>query len=168
MELPITDRRVTLRRLAPGDLDSFLAYRTDPAVVGLQSHGDMTPAGAEAMLADDGALLAPGRWTQIAVEVEGRLVGDMGLHPAHGAVEMGITLAAEAHGSGIARAAVALAAGWVWAATDAARIVAITDRHNGAALAVLDRMGWREAEVEAAFAVDPATERSFVLDRPRV
>lgn len=144
--LPRTHGCAVLRRLCASDLDAFLAYRGDPDVARYQGWDAMDADTARGFLtAMETTPALPIGWWQIGIARQGapELMGDMGLCLSDDGteVEMGITLARAAQGSGLARDAVAAAAQMIWDGTKAARIVAITDARNTAALKLIERLG---------------------------
>lgn len=172
--LPHQTARLRLRRLAPRDLLRFQSYRGDPEVGRWQGWQPMADATAAAFLQEMAA--APwcdsGQWLQIGVarRDDDTLLGDIGLHlhQHHGPVlELGVTLARQAQGQGLAAEAVAAACALVFAHTPAARIVAICDARNSAALQLLPRVGFvRTATLEAEFRGEPCLEHHHVRQRP--
>jgi [ribosomal protein S5]-alanine N-acetyltransferase len=161
---------VTLRRLRPDDLDSFQAYRGDPQVGRYQGWEPMTDAEARAMIAEMATAPCPtlGDWLQIAIaDAETDvLLGDIGLHVSGSGeeAELGITLARQAQGRGLAEeAARALIAG-LESDTVVRRLVGITDVRNGPSARLLERLGMTlEAEQETTFRGEPCREWRFAL-----
>lgn len=135
---------VRLRPLELGDVDALVdAHDDDPA--------SFAPTGDEARerlrrQIERRPTLEDGGFLNLAIEVDGRLVGDIqarapqnGFPP--GVCEIGITLFADARGRGVGREAVALFAeqlfegGWE-------RVQASTSVDNVAMRRVLERLGW--------------------------
>jgi RimJ/RimL family protein N-acetyltransferase len=161
---------VTLRRLRQDDLPRLQAYRSDPEVGRYQGWEPMTDAEARAMIAEMAAAPCPtpGGWVQIAV-ADARtdaLLGDIGLHVSDSGeeAELGITLAPEAQGRGLAEeAARALIAG-LESHTAVRRLVGITDARNVPSARLLERLGMTfEAEEETIFRGEPCRERRYTL-----
>jgi aminoglycoside 6'-N-acetyltransferase len=161
---------VTLRRLRADDLVPLQAYRSDPEVGRYQGWEPMTHAEAGAMIAEMAAAPCPtpGDWVQIAIadtETDA-LLGDIGLHVSESGeeAELGITLAPEAQGRGLAEeAARALIAGLA-ADTAVRRLVGITDARNTPSARLLERLGMTfEAEEETVFRGEPCRERRYAL-----
>ena len=168
--LPWRAARVTLRRLRPDDLNRFQAYRGDPEVGRYQGWEPMTDADAAAMIAEMAAAPLPtlGDWVQIAIadaETDA-LIGDIGLHVSESGeeAELGITLARDAQGRGLAEeAARALIAGLA-SATAVRRLVGITDARNAPSARLLERLGMTfEGEEETIFRGEPCRERRYAL-----
>ena len=165
--------RVVLRRLAPGDLEDFQAYRADPEVARYQSWSQMTAEEASAFLAEQEA--APfGRpgWLQIAIveRSAGRLVGDIGIcfHPNDSEpAEIGFTVATPWQGKGFASEAVREALALLFEHTDVAEVLAITDTRNLASIRLLERVGFAlNQTVPAVFRGEPCTEHVYLMRRP--
>jgi aminoglycoside 6'-N-acetyltransferase len=161
---------VTLRRLRPDDLARLQAYRKDPEVGRYQGWEPMTDAEAAAMIAEMAAAPCPrlGDWVQIAIADAGTdaLLGDIGLHVSDSGeeAELGITLAPDAQGRGLAEeAARALIAGLA-ADTAVRRLVGVTDARNTPSARLLERLGMTfEAEEETIFRGEPCRERRYAL-----
>lgn len=163
-----TGHRVTLRNLTAADLAAFQAYRGDPGVARYQGWTAMTDDQARAfLLAMSGVpLLTRGDWTQIAIaDVEGQLIGDMGLHQSDdgASVELGITLARAAQGRGLATEAMRLAIALVWDHPEVTTIRTWADRRNIASVALCHRVGLTHLGVETTGDVE---EEAFILHRP--
>ncbi len=138
-----------LRRLSVADLPAFLAYRSDPEVARYQSWEAMDVARATAFLkamSEKTPLIRPGSWTQIAVAdtTTDALLGDMGWHLSEDGreVELGITLAREAHGKGHATRALRSAVAEVFRLSDAERAVGYADLRNEPSRRLLRRAGF--------------------------
>ncbi|UWQ19139.1 GNAT family N-acetyltransferase [Jannaschia sp. M317] len=150
--LPRTAARIRLRRLRPDDLSTFQAYRSDPQVARYQGWDRMDDARAQAFLSamETTAPFPQGGWWQIGIArgEDNVLIGDLGLClSADGTeVELGITLARAAQGQGLGQEAVQTAARYIFDATDAARILVITDARNTGALALVARLGLRQID----------------------
>ncbi len=104
---PLRTRRLVLRAMRASDAASFAAYRNDPEVARYQSWDlPFTEQDAVAMLTgqDDQDDVLPGQWTQLAVERDGELIGDVCAHidEACGVAEIGFTLARRHQGRGYA------------------------------------------------------------------
>jgi aminoglycoside 6'-N-acetyltransferase len=130
----------------------------------------MSDADADAMIAEMATAPLPtlGDWVQIAIadaETDA-LIGDIGLHVSESGeeAELGITLARDAQGRGLAEeAARALIAGLA-SATAVRRLVGITDARNAPSARLLERLGMTfEAEEETIFRGEPCRERRYAL-----
>ncbi|MDA7427501.1 GNAT family N-acetyltransferase [Primorskyibacter aestuariivivens] len=171
--LPVRGERVVLRRMAEGDLDRFLAYRSDPEVARYQSWEVMDRDRARGFLAHCAVvtpLLRPGHWVQIAVASshDDRLLGDMGLFLSEDGTlaELGITLSRDAQGQGRAIEAMRLACDLVFGHTQAQRILGIADIRNAASLTLLQRAGFTFTHEESSEQDgQPITERFYALRR---
>lgn len=155
--LPHATPRLRLRRMRPMDLVPFQAYRGDPEVGRWQGWRPLPDDEAAAFL--QAMAVSPwcprDAWFQLGVAERDSdtLIGDLGLrlHDRHGPVlEIGFTLAAAAQGRGLAAEAVDAAVALVFAHTDAARIVAVTDARNAAAQRLLARLRFRRLASLAA------------------
>lgn len=104
---PLRTDRLVLRVMRTADAAAFAAYRNDPEVARYQSWNlPYTEQDALGVLADqdDRDDVAPGEWTQLAVERDGELIGDVCTHidKTGGVAEIGFTLARTDQGRGYA------------------------------------------------------------------
>jgi RimJ/RimL family protein N-acetyltransferase len=168
--LPWRSPRLTLRRLRPGDLPRFQAYRHDPEVGRYQGWAPSSDEEATAFLAEmsEAPFGRLGEWLQIAIAdgADDVLLGDLGLFvDASGSeAEFGITLAATAQGKGLAEEAARTLTDGLRAHTAIRRLIAITDTRNAPSARLLRRLGMQlEAEKEAEFNGEPCREWHFAL-----
>ncbi len=160
---------MTLRRLHPGDLPAFQAYRHD-AEVGRYQGWEPTPdAEALAFLTEmaQAPFGQPGEWLQIAIaDRADDILGDVGLYTmaAGREAEFGITLARAAQGRGLAEEAARVLIDGLREHTAVRRLIAITDVRNIASARLLRRLGMTlEAEASAEFRGEPCREWHFAL-----
>ena len=103
-------RGVVLRRLAPADLVTFQAYRQDSEVGQYQDWASMDDDLALGFLGHmaEANLFQRGQWSQIGIDLDGALIGDMGVFLSGKAdeAEVGVTLARAAQRKGLGEAAV--------------------------------------------------------------
>lgn len=161
-----------LRRLTVDDLPEFQAYRCDPELGKYQGWSVLSEAEARTFLGEMNLapLLKAGNWTQIGIADPDtqRLIGDIGLFldPDGRRAEIGFTLARRAHGRGIATAAVREGIKLVFAATNAERVVGITDARNFASVRLLERVGMRMTETtHTVFRGEPCIEYVYEILR---
>ena len=146
--LPWPSERVVVRRMRPGDLKGFQAYRHDPEVGRWQGWKPQPDAEALAFLEEVAAqpFGEVGEWIQLAIAdaADDRLLGDIGLHveePDGRQAEFGITLAAEAQGRGLATEAARAVVEGLRAHTDVRRLVGICEVQNTPSARLLERLG---------------------------
>jgi len=170
--LPRVGDGVVLRRLAPGDLAAFQAYRADAGLGRYQGWSAVPDVQALAFLESMSgvALFRPGEWTQIGIArpPKATLVGDIGLFLADDArhAEIGFTLARHAQGRGLATAAVREALRLVFERTGVDRVLGITDARNPRSMALLQRVGMRlQEERRAMFRGEACVECVYALAR---
>lgn len=163
-----------LRRLRPGDLADFRAYRSIPGLGRYQGWSAQTEVEMAAFLAamSVAPLFPRGDWIQLGIaEPAGdRLVGDIGLFLAADARsgEVGFTLEPASQGRGIATHAVREALGLMFSATVIGHVRGVTDTRNTASVRLLERLGFRHREtVDAVFRGEPCREATYVLQRER-
>lgn len=170
--LPRPGDGVVLRRLHPGDLAAFQAYRADAELGRYQGWSPLSDDAALAFLQDvqTAPLFQPGAWMQIGIAAPDTLalLGDIGLFLNEDATqaEIGFTLARAAHGRGLASAAVRAALQLVFAATAVHRVYGITDARNHASIRLLERLGMRRLEErEIEFRGERCVEWVYAIDR---
>jgi RimJ/RimL family protein N-acetyltransferase len=154
--LVLRGERVVLRPLRPEEFDAVRAAQDGPSYGG----GPPDAASDERLRA---RIARSGRdedgWLDLAIEVDGRLVGDIGARHPYGAVppgvyELGVSIFAEAdRGRGVGREAVELLTDHLFA-DGAERVQATTPVANAAMRGVLRRLGFAEEGVLRAFLPD--------------
>lgn len=144
-EVVLTTERVVVRRLRADDADRLAEYRSDPEVAALQGWEAPYSIESASALIDEVAghrLGAPG-WVQLGIEVDGELVGDMGLRGIDDDhVELGITLARPQWGKGYATEAGGAIVEHLLGPLGFATAVAEVHPDNQASLALMHRLGF--------------------------
>ena len=141
----VAGERVRLRPLTHADIEPLVAEReADPA--------SFAPGGDEGRerlqrQIDRSPTLDDGGFLELAIEAEGRLIGDVQARAPHGAMppgvcEIGILVFADARGKGYGREAVVLFTDYLFA-EGLARVQASTTVENAAMRRVLERVGYR-------------------------
>lgn len=149
-------RRILLRPLRPADLEDFLAYRSDPAVIRFQSFHPFSRAEATRFLEEQQhfQLGQPGRWVQIGIELreEGRLIGDCAVQfsdPDRKRAEIGYTLHPAYQGRGLATEAVGALTAQLFTEYKVEEVTATVDVRNPPSWRLLERLGFeREAVLQ--------------------
>lgn len=147
--LSLSTPRLTIAPLTLADLDAFVAYRRDPDVARYQSWEEsFTHEDGRAMVAAQPAdLPPPGGWIQLALHAEDhRLVGDVAIHTLvdqPDSYELGVTLAPEAQGAGLATEAMTAVLLHLFSSRSAHRVVASCDARNQPVAQLLRRVGMR-------------------------
>jgi len=142
--------RLLVRRFHVRDLDSFVAYRSQPETARFQSWDAPFPRPeAEAFLAELAECHpdTPGEWFQFAVErrSDGVLLGDVGLRAFDDeteTMEIGYTLDIRHTGQGYAADAVAAVLDYALVARGKRAVQAWTDRRHVRSHALLARLGF--------------------------
>ena len=147
----LVSARIRLRRFMPGDVGTFVAYRSDPQVARYQGWDAPYPRQAGEQLIS--GLLArhpdtPGQWFQFAMTLRstGELIGDLGSAtdaPDERQAEIGFTLRPGFTGNGYATEAAGLLLGYLFGDRGKHRVRAECDARNTASAAVLERIGMR-------------------------
>jgi RimJ/RimL family protein N-acetyltransferase len=149
--LEIVTERLLLRRFEAADLPAFVAYRSAPEVARYQSWDvSFSTADAKRFLAEQRGVAfgEPGAWLQLAAvdRVTGQLYGDCAvkvLYDQPQTAEVGVTLAPDRQGHGLAAEALGAVVRHLFESLDLHRIYAETDDRNSAAHRVLERLGFR-------------------------
>ena len=146
----IETERLRLRPFVSEDLDTFHAYRADPAVAQFQGWEDFTREDARAFLDQQLALTpgTPGTGAQIAIErkADASMVGDVFFYRPDDEpprAQIGYTLQREAWGHGYASEAVRGLLGYAFDVLALHRVTALTDVENERSIALLERVGMR-------------------------
>lgn len=143
---PLRTERLTLRFVGEQDVAALTAYRNDPAVAALQDWELPYSREKAAALAERQAGLTdyePGRGHQVAIELDGELVGDVyiGLHEHGGIADIGYSLIPSAQGRGVAFEAVNALIADLVERVGVHRIVAELSKDNGPSIRLLERLG---------------------------
>ena len=143
--------RVALRRFHPGDVATFVAYRSSEQVARFQSWDAPYPREEGERFIREIARDHPdtaGEWFQFAVGLRatGQLIGDCAAMPQAGdprQCEIGFTIAPDYQGRGYATEAVRLLLNYLFTERGKHRITAYCDPRNAASVALLERLGMR-------------------------
>ncbi len=145
----LSTERLRLRPFRANDLDDFLAYHNDPAIIRYQSWEAFTRAEGEAFVREQSTAppLAQGRWSQIAIELAegGALLGDCAVHiqPDDARLmEIGVTIAPARQGRGYAREALTCLLEHMFRARRIHRAVANIDPRNAPSISLFERLGF--------------------------
>jgi RimJ/RimL family protein N-acetyltransferase len=144
----ISTERLTVRRFRPDDAAAFSAYRSVPDVARWQSWDapfSLEDATASVQRFANGDPLAPG-WFQYAIDLDGVLIGDIGLNLADNLMqaEIGFTLAPEYQGKGYATEAVRGLLNQLFVERNLHRVSAECDARNVRSAELLKRLGFRD------------------------
>lgn len=151
--------RLLLRWLRPDDLEDFLEYRSDPAVLRYQSMSPMTREEAASFIKSQAnkTLGKVGGYQQIAIERKsgGKLIGDCALKLRAGEpriAEIGYTINSRYQGQGYATEAVRALIGELFGALNVHKVAALVDVRNPASFRVLEKLGFRrEAQLRKSY-----------------
>lgn len=143
---PLHTERLVIRLMRSDDAAAFAAYRNDPEVARFQAWDlPYSVDDARALIADQDGRddLLPGSWTQLAVEHDGRVIGDVcaGLDDDGGVAEIGFTLAPEHQGHGYATEAARALVTDLVERLGVVRVRADLDPANVASMRVLEAIG---------------------------
>jgi len=159
-----------IRRLCADDLVAFQSYRSDPELARFQGWSATSDEAALVFLNDMHAmtLFETGKWSQLGIVDDERLVGDIGVYvdDQQRYAELGFTLSQTVQGRGIATRAVKEAIDMIWSCTDVDRIQSLTDVRNSRAIRLLDRVGMTLVGQSAAdYKGESCIELSYTLSR---
>lgn len=150
--LPFATTRLRLRSFLPHDAPAFAAYRSDPDVARYQSWATPYSLADAARLATEMRERADpvrGDWLQIAVDLDGELVGDVavGLDPSGRVATIGYTLAPRFQRRGLAVEAAGAVVDRLFAVAGVHRVDASIDGRNLPSSRVLQRLGFERVGV---------------------
>jgi RimJ/RimL family protein N-acetyltransferase len=147
----ILTERLCLRPFTADDLPTFAAYRRTPEIARYQSWDTtFSMADAHRFLASQQEVVfgQPGEWVQLAAveRASGELIGDCAVRVVAGqpaTAELGVTLAPEHQGRGLATEALAAVIGRLFDEHGVHRIYAETDDRNVGVHRLFERLGFR-------------------------
>ena len=144
----VRTERLTLRRFTTADAEAFAAYRSDPDIARYQSWDAPLPRSEAVRKVEEfaqGDPAAPG-WFQYAVDLDGVLIGDLGLNLDENLMqaELGFTLASAYQGRGYATEAVRGLLDDVFIERKLHRVSAECDARNTASARLLERVGFKQ------------------------
>ena len=143
---PIRTPHLAIRPLAVGDAAAFAAYRDDPGTARYQDW-DLPYTIDDALRLihglDADGWPVPGEWIQLAVVLDGRLIGDVavGLSADGVTADIGYTLAPDVRGQGFATEAVDAVLDRL-RATGIRTFRASVDPANAGSIRLLERLGF--------------------------
>lgn len=181
---PMRTERLLIRMPRTEDIDTLTAYRNDPEVNALQDWDLPYPRErAERLVAalTDRQDVLPGEATQLAIDVDGELVGDMyvGVDEHGGIAEIGCTLNSPHQGKGYAGEALSAVVDHLVDRVGVHRIIAQLSPENEASARMLERLGmtfesltrqsywWRGTWDDNLLYSMSAEDRRAWRDRPR-
>lgn len=139
--------RLTLRMLSRTDITEFTRYRNIDEVARYQDWTMPYTRDLAHELVDEMEVMGrprPGAWAQLAIERDGRLVGDFAvwIDPADELAMIGYTIAPEHQGHGYAVEAAEAVIDWLFSRGTVHRVAATLDPRNLASARVLERCGF--------------------------
>ncbi len=148
MTWPLSTRRLCLRPVLATDIDAYARMWADPTVVRYLYHGVLDRAGSVDKLSErtGNGELAVGHWLNLAVELHGEVIGDVGLHlqeGPHRQAQVGYTFLRSVQGQGLATEAVGAVVDLAFASGHVHRVSGSLDARNARSAAVLSRLGFR-------------------------
>lgn len=148
--LPLSTRRLVLRRFTEADAGTFLSYRNDPRIARYQGWENCSPDEAAEFVRVHAAkpFGQPGEWLQIAVALKqsNQLIGDCALRfhaPDARQATIGGTLSRPYHRQGYPAEAMACLLECLFQRLELHRVVADTDVENTAAWRLMEQLGLR-------------------------
>ena len=150
LESVTTTARLDVRKLVEQDAETMYRYRSHPEICRYQSWEPESLDEVREFVRRQAAveLGPPGTWFQLGLYLRetGELVGDVGIQvlgdePRQ--AEIGITLAPEHHGRGLATEALRAVLGELFERRGMHRVFGSVDPDNAASIALLERIGMR-------------------------
>lgn len=143
----LTTRRLTIRPIAPRDIDIFVDYRNVDEIARYQDWTlPYTREMAVDLVGEVGRLgrPTPGEWVQLTIEHDGVMVGDIAvwMDDACELGSIGYTVAPEHQGRNYAVEAAEAVVAWLFEQSDVHRVTATIDPRNMASARVLERCGF--------------------------
>lgn len=179
---PIHTARLRVRIMRSSDIPTLVAYRADPQVAELQAWDLPYTAQDAQWLArqDDLVDLAEGGWTQLAVDLDGRHVGDVAVHLDESGqqAQIGFTLAHDVWGRGLATEAASAVLADLFSRRGVVRVSGGCDPRNVASQRTLESVGlshshdeqqsffWRGSWADTTYYAVTAAEWQAWQDRP--
>lgn len=155
--IPFRTQRLTIRAFHPDDAGTLAAYRNDPDVARYQEWDlPYTLDHARAAIAEDedvGERLVNGRGRQLALDLDGTLIGDLylGIDATRSVATIGYTLAVAHQGAGYASEAVGALVDRLFGAVPTLhRIRATLDPENVRSIRLLEGLGFRSEGIARA------------------
>ncbi|MEV6282115.1 GNAT family protein [Kribbella sp. NPDC051770] len=150
----LATERLVLRRFTEDDAAALSAYRSVPEVARYQSWDapfSLEQAVETVRSYAEGDPDAPG-WFQYAIDLDGVLIGDIGLHLADNLqqAELGFTLAPAYQGQGYAAEAVGALLDRLFTEKNLHRVSAECDARNDASARLLERLGFEREGLRRA------------------
>lgn len=147
---PLRTERLVLRFMTDDDVDDIHAYHSREDVCRyllFEPRERAVVTEKVAQHAQARTLTADGDYWQIAVELDGRVIGDVFFtikSCEHETGEIGWTLHPDFHGAGYMTEAARAVLGLAFDAIGLHRVIAVLDPRNGASIALCRRLGMRE------------------------
>ncbi len=143
---PIKTARLVLRAFEPDDAANFAAYRNHPEVARLQTWESYTLEQAQMLIAQMQRLQqpTPNQWYQIAVTLEGKLIGDVAFKLQDRQAEIGFSFDPTFQGQGFAFEAVTAVLEFAFTHLKLHRLHATTDPRNTGSIRLLEKLGFRK------------------------
>ena len=144
-EPSLATARLALTPLTLEDAPQLFAYRSDPDVGRYQFFEPRSLDDAQAFIGN----AAESGWCQLGIRIDGEsmLVGDVGFRLSGDPplqAEIGVTLALQHHGHGLATEAVGALLDYLFEELGVHRVFASIDPRNVASLALFARLGMRQ------------------------
>lgn len=144
--LPIRTERLVIRAMRADDAAAVHGYRNGRHVEYQSWELPYSMEDAEALVAESAGRggPVPGNWTQVAIEMDSEVVGDVGIHLDDGVrvAKVGYTLREDMQGKGIAREAVRAIVDRLFGNLGVHRIEAEAARENERSIRLLLDLGF--------------------------
>ena len=147
MAVFITTPRLVLRTLNITDAPALFSYRSLPAIYRYQSFRPKTIQEVEHFIIENTKYFnKEGTWHQLAIELEEKVIGDIGLHfigPMNLHCEIGYTLNPHYQHKGYAREAIRNLLKYLFEELKKHKVVGSVDPENIASIKLLEDLGFK-------------------------
>ncbi len=143
---PINTTRLTLRAFNKNDAAALAGYRNHPEVAKLQSWDDYTLEQTQSLIEKMQLLEHPklDQWYQVAVTLDGKLIGDFGFKLEDRQAELGFSFDPIYQGQGYATESATALLEFAFTTLKLHRVHATTDPRNTSSMRLLERLGFRQ------------------------
>jgi RimJ/RimL family protein N-acetyltransferase len=149
LQFPLQTTRLLLKGLTTPDAEAFFQYRSLPEVTRFQGFAPTSVEGAIRFIEEDIChdMDQPGTWFQLGIFLKDNrtLIGDLGIHflPEESTVEIGVTIAPEFQGRGLASEAVGRVMDFLFDELHKSKVVASVDPENQKSMALMAGLGFQ-------------------------
>lgn len=141
---PLTTARLMLRRFVPADAPALAGYRNLPEVSSLQMWDGYSLSDAHNLIATMQPQPTQDQWYQVAVTLNGQLIGDLAFKLEDRQAEIGFSFDPKYQRQGYAHEAAIALLEYAFNELKLHRLHASTDPRNTKSIALLEKLGFRQ------------------------